>query len=54
MKNNVNFMPGVFSGYQKYEGIAGLSKKWLWSLYKRHNTIHYKTGPTLKFQKYTM
>ena len=27
MKNNVNSIPGVFSGYQNYEGIAGLSKK---------------------------
>ena len=24
MKNNVNFTPGILSGYQKYEGLAGL------------------------------
>ena len=27
LKNNVNFTPGILSGYQKYEGLAGLSKK---------------------------
>ena len=27
MKNNVNYTPGILSGYQKYEELAGLSKK---------------------------
>ena len=27
MKKNVNFTPGILSGYQNYEGLAGLSKK---------------------------
>ena len=27
MKKNVNFTLGILSGYLKYEGLAGLSKK---------------------------
>ena len=27
IKNNVSFTPGILSGYQKYEGLVGLSKK---------------------------
>ena len=53
MKNNVNFTPCILSGYQKYEVLAGLSKKGGCGVYKRHNTIHNKIGPKYKFQKYT-
>ena len=27
MKNNVNYTPGILSGYQKYEELAGLPRK---------------------------
>ena len=27
MEKNINFTLGILSGYQKYEGLAGLSKK---------------------------
>ena len=39
MKNNVNFTPGILSGYQKYEGLAGLSKKGWCGVYIK-DTIH--------------
>ena len=52
-KNNVNFTPGILSGYQKYERLAGLSKKGGCGIYIRHSTIHNKTRPKYKFQKNT-
>ena len=33
IKNNVNFTPDILSGYQKYEGLAGLSKKGMCEVY---------------------
>ena len=27
MEKNINFTPGILPGYQKYEGLAGLTKK---------------------------
>ena len=46
MKNNVNFTPGILSGYQKYEGLAGLSKKGGCGVFIKH-TIPYITRPDL-------
>ena len=45
-KNNVSFTPGILSGYQKYEGFAGLSKKGGCGVYIK-NTIPYITRPDL-------
>ena len=39
MKNNVNFTPGILSGYQKYEGLAGLSKKAGYGVYIKDTYI---------------
>ena len=39
MKNNVNFTPGILSGYQKYEGLAGLSKKAGYVVYTKDTYI---------------
>ena len=46
MKNNVNFTPGILSEYQKYEGLAGLSKKGECGVYIK-DTIQYITRPDL-------
>ena len=53
MKNNVNYTPGNLPGYQKYEELAGLLKKGVCGVYIKDNTIHNKTRPKFKFQKYT-
>ena len=45
-KENVNFTPGILSGYQKYEGLAGLSKKGGCGVYIK-DTIPYITRPDL-------
>ena len=47
MKNNVNFTPGILSGYQKYEGLAGPSKKGGCGVYIK-DTIPYITRPDLR------
>ena len=47
MKNNVNFTPGILSGYQKYEGLAGLSKKGGCGVCIK-DTIPYITRPDLR------
>ena len=45
-EKNVNFTPGILSGYQKYEGLVGLSKKdGCWVYIK--DTIPYITRPDL-------
>ena len=46
MKNNVNFTPGNLSGYQKYEELAGLSKKGVCGVYIK-DTIPCITRPDL-------
>ena len=55
MKNNVHFTPGILSGYQKYEGLAGLSKEGECGVFIK-GTIPYITRPDLsinsEFQKY--
>ena len=45
-KENVNFTPGILSGYQKCEGLAGLSKKGGCGVYIK-DTIPYITRPDL-------
>ena len=45
-KKNINFTPGIFSGYQKCEGLAGLSKKGWCGVYIKE-TIPYITRPDL-------
>ena len=46
MKINVNFTPGILSGYQKYEGLAVLSKRGGCGVYIK-NPIPYITRPDL-------
>ena len=45
-KENVNFTPGILPGYQKYEGLAGLSKKGGCGVYIK-DTIPYITRSDL-------
>ena len=45
-KENINFTPGILSGYQKYEGLAGLSKKGGCGVYIK-DTIPYIARPDL-------
>ena len=46
MKINVNFTPGILSRYQKYEGLAVLSKRGGCGVYIK-NPIPYITRPDL-------
>ena len=46
LEKNINFTPGIFSGYQKCEGLAGLSKKGWCGVYIKE-TIPHITRPDL-------
>ena len=46
LEKNINFTPGIFSGYQNCEGLAGLSKKGWCGVYIKE-TIPYITRPDL-------
>ena len=46
MEKNINFTPGILPGYQKYEGLAGLTKKGGCGVYIK-DIIPYITRPDL-------